>query len=138
VRSASQLPEDTDPADIQAGVEGLEKLIETADAGDENARKAFHKAGRVLGYGLARVIALIDPKRIVLTGAAMRAYTFMEKGVWEGLKDALVEDLRNNFTLDVMPWNEDFIRTGLVAQSMERLDMDFLGAQVKAPRREAS
>jgi hypothetical protein len=37
-----------------------------------------------------------------------------------------------------MPWNEDFIRTGLVAQSMERLDMDFLGAQVKAPRREAS
>jgi hypothetical protein len=84
------------------------------------------------------VIALIDPKRIVLTGAAMRAYTFMEKGVWEGLKDALVEDLRNNFTLDVMPWNEDFIRTGLVAQSMERLDMDFLGAQVKAPRREAS
>jgi hypothetical protein len=45
------------------------------------------------------------------------------------LKDALVEDLRNNFTLDVMPWNEDFIRTGLVAQSMERLDMDFLGAQ---------
>ncbi|MGS4886630.1 ROK family protein [Roseibium sp. MB-4] len=138
VRSASQLPEDTDPADIKAGVEGLEKLIETADAGDENARKAFHQAGRVLGYGLARVIALIDPKRIVLTGAAMRAYTFMEKGVWEGLKDALVEDLRNNFTLDVMPWNEDFIRTGLVAQSMERLDMDFLGAQVKAPRREAS
>lgn len=138
VRSASQLPEDTDPATIEAGVSGLKKLIERADAGDENARKAFHQAGRVLGYGLARVIALIDPKRIVLTGAAMRAYTFMEKGVWEGLKDALVEDLRNNFTLDVMPWNEDFIRTGLVAQSMERLDKDFLGVQVKAPRQEAS
>lgn len=138
VRSASLLPEDTDPAAIEAGVSGLEKLIERADSGDENSRKAFHQAGRVLGYGLARVIALIDPKHIVLTGAAMRAYTFMEKGVWEGLKEALVEDLRNNFTLDVMPWNEDFIRTGLVAQSMERLDKDFLGGQIKTPRQEAS
>ncbi len=138
VRAASLLPENTDPVTIKAGVAELKKLIGRADNGDENAQKAFHEAGRVLGYGLARVIALIDPKRIVLTGAAMRAYTFMEKGVWEGLKEALVEDLRNNFTLDVMPWNEDFIRTGLVAQSMERLDKDFLGTHAKTFRRAVS
>lgn len=138
VRAASLLPDDTDPATVEAGVSGLEKLIDRANSGDNNARKAFHEAGLVLGYGLARVIALIDPKRIVLTGAAMRAYTFMEKGVWEGLKEALVEDLRNNFTLDVMPWNEDFIRTGLVAQSMDRLDKDYLGTQMKAPRQAVS
>lgn len=70
---------------------------------------------------------MIDPKRVVLTGAAMRAFSFMEKGMWEGLEEALVSDLRNNFSLDVMPWNEDFIRSGLIAQSMERLDKDFLG-----------
>ncbi|TYC64445.1 ROK family transcriptional regulator [Rhodobacterales bacterium] len=127
VRAASHLPEQTDPVSIDAGVNGLARLIELAGSGDDNARKAFHEAGRVLGYGLARVIAMIDPRRIVLTGAAMRAFAFMEKGMWEGLEEALVEDLRNNFALDVMPWNEDFIRSGLIAQSMERLDMDFLG-----------
>lgn len=127
VRAASRLPDQTDPVTIDAGVSGLARLIELAGSGNENARNAFHEAGRVLGYGLARVIAMIDPRRIVLTGAAMRAFSFMERGMWEGLEDALVADLRNNFVLDVMPWNEDFIRSGLIAQSMERLDMDFLG-----------
>ncbi|ASP35368.1 Xyl repressor [Labrenzia sp. VG12] len=132
VRAASHLPEDTDPITIRAGVSGLARLIELAGSGDEAACKAFHDAGRVLGYGLARVIAMIDPKRVVLTGAAMRAFAFMEKGMWEGLEEALVADLRNNFSLDVMPWNENFIRSGLIAQSMERLDKDFLGAASEA------
>lgn len=127
VRAATHLPEDTDPATINAGVAGLKTLIERARAGDQDALSAFHSAGRVLGYGIARVIAMIDPKRLVLTGAAMRAFSFMEKGTWEGLEEALVADLRNNFTLDVMPWNEDFIRSGLIAQSMERLDKSYRG-----------
>ncbi len=127
VRAANHLPEDTDPMTIKAGVRGLALLLERAGSGDAGALKVFYEAGRVLGYGVARVIAMIDPKRIVLTGAAVRAFSFMEKGMWEGLEEALVADLRNNFSLDVMPWNEDFIRTGLIAQSMERLDKDFPG-----------
>ncbi|MFC6654657.1 ROK family protein [Roseibium salinum] len=127
VRAATHQPEDTAPDTIDAGVSGLARLIELASSGDTDARTAFHEAGRVLGYGLARVIAMIDPRRVVLTGAAMRAFSFMERGMWEGLEEALVADLRNNFSLDVMPWNGDFIRSGLIAQSMERLDKDFLG-----------
>jgi len=135
VRAASHLPEDTDPGSVDAGVAGLARLIELAGSGDKDACEAFHEAGRVLGYGLARVLAMIDPKRVVLTGAAMRAFSFMEKGMWEGLEEALVADLRSNFSLDVMPWNEDFIRSGLIAQSMERLDKDFLGtASAPLPR----
>lgn len=138
VRAASHMPETTDPITIDAGVSGLARLIELASSGDDDARTAFHEAGRVLGYGLARVIAMIDPKRVVLTGAAMRAFSFMEKGMWEGLEEALVADLRNNFSLDVMPWNEDFIRSGLIAQSMERLDKDFLGTDSLPGERAAS
>lgn len=137
VRAASHLPEDTDPMTIRAGVQGLALLLERAGSGDQDALKAFHEAGRVLGYGVARVIAMIDPRRLVLTGAAMRAFAFMERGMWEGLEEALVADLRNNFSLDVMPWNEDFIRSGLIAQSMERLDKDFLGTASPAGGRYA-
>lgn len=135
VRSATHLPDDADPISIKAGVEGLGQLIDHAGNGDKDALTAFAEAGRVLGYGIARLIAMIDPKRVVLTGAAMRAFSFMEKGMWEGLEDALVEDLRNNFSLDVMPWNEDFIRSGLIAQSMERLDMDYQGTATKSSKK---
>ncbi|SHL21820.1 ROK family transcriptional regulator [Roseibium suaedae] len=135
VRAASHLPETTDPDDVEAGVAGLAALITKAQQGEEPALEAFAKAGRVLGYGLARLLAIIDPSRIVLTGAAMRAFSFMEKGMEEGLEEALVADLRQNFVIDVMPWEEDFIRRGLIAQAMERLDIGYSGSQ--KPKRAA-
>ncbi|MFD1697145.1 ROK family transcriptional regulator [Roseibium aestuarii] len=127
VRSARGLPETTDPRQIVAGVEGLANLITKAQAGDMAALKAFADAGTVLGYGLARLIAILDPSRIVLTGAAVRGYSFMEDAMRKGLETALVRDLRQNFVIDVMPWEEDFIRRGLIALGMERLDQTFQG-----------
>ncbi|MBD8891940.1 ROK family transcriptional regulator [Roseibium litorale] len=129
VRAASHLPETTDPDDVDAGVAGLAALITRAQQGDTSALETFAKAGRVLGYGLARLLAIIDPSRIVLTGAAMRAFSFMEQGMQDGLEEALVADLRQNFVIDVMPWEEDFIRRGLIAQAMERLDLGYSGSQ---------
>ncbi|WP_417688705.1 ROK family protein [Roseibium sp.] len=137
VRSARHMPEDTNPQDIEAGVEGLEALIGKAKAGDEDALKAFAKAGRVLGYGLARLLAIIDPRRIVLTGAGMRAYEYMEAGMNAGLEEALVADLRQNFVIDVMPWNEDYIRRGLIAKAMERLDREYTGVQQRTSEKVA-
>ncbi|MBN9672639.1 ROK family protein [Roseibium aggregatum] len=138
VRAAAGLPDDTDPMTIEAGEKGLARLIELASCGDADARRTFSEAGRVLGYGIARVVAIIDPSRLVLTGAAVRAFSFMEKAMWEGLEEALVADLRKNFALDVMPWNEDYIRGGLIAQSMERLDSTFYGnAAARPDRKEA-
>jgi len=131
VRAANHLPETTDPSEISAGVAGLAALIARADEGDGDALTAFASAGRVLGYGLARLLAILDPRRIVLTGAAMRAFRFMEASMYQGLEEALVEDLRQNYEIDVMPWNEDFIRRGLVAQAMDRLDKDFLGNETR-------
>lgn len=127
VRAATHMPETTDPKEIHAGVSGLAALIAKADQGDKDALDAFTAAGRVLGFGLARLLAIVDPKRIVLTGAAMRAFKFMEEAMHAGLEEALVEDLRQNFEIDVMPWNEDFIRRGLIAQAMDHLDQQYSG-----------
>lgn len=127
VRSASGLPDTTDPRKIKAGVEGLKKLIEKAQNKEPEALGAFAKAGTVLGYGLARLVAILDPQRIVLTGAAVRGYGFMENAMRAALEKALVQDLRQNFTIDVMPWEEDFIRRGLIAQGMARLDQTYTG-----------
>lgn len=127
VRAAAHLPETTNPAELRAGIDALAALIERADQGDEDALNAFSGAGRVLGFGLAGLLAVMDPTRIVLTGASVRAFRFMEESMREGIREALVEDLRQGFEIDVMPWNEDYIRKGLVAQAMERLDKDFTG-----------
>lgn len=125
VRAASNLPETTDPKDIKAGVAELGALITRAEQGDANALKAFAGAGRALGYGIARLLAILDPERIVLTGTAMRAFRFMESKMHEGLEEGLVRDLRQNFAIDVIPWDENIIHQGLVAQAIERWDADY-------------
>ena len=128
IREANHLPETTDPKDISAGVAALAELIEMADNGDEAALAAFAGAGKVLGFGLARTLAILDPKYVVLTGTGMRAFRFMETSMYASIEEALVEDLRHNFEVDVMPWDEDFIRKGLIAQAMQRLDDTFTGS----------
>lgn len=133
-RAAANSDEGDLPVSVEEGASRLENLTKRAEHGDDKALEIFHKAGCDLGYGIARLIALIDPKTIVLTGTVVRAYDFMKKGVEEGLEQALVKDLRNNFDIKAMPWSEDFILAGLIAQSMERLDTYFPGKKASLSR----
>ena len=122
LRMTQALPDVTDPASMPVTANTFEELHERAEAGDTQVIGALLQAGTALGYGVARLLAVIDPARIVLTGAGIRAYPFMEQAMHTALEDALVEDLRRSLTIDVVPWNEDFIRRGLIAQAMRRLD----------------
>lgn len=122
LRDFKCLPDDTDPNDIISSAETLDMLFAKAESGDEQALKVLKNAGRALGFGIARILAILDISRIVLTGHTVRAYEFMKASMEEGLQDALVEDLRQNLIVDVMPWNADFVHSGLVAKAMERLD----------------
>ncbi|MDO8354220.1 MAG: ROK family transcriptional regulator, partial [Aestuariivirga sp.] len=61
--------------DVHAAVrdEDMRELELAAEAGDTVAVNAFNRAGEVLGFGIARLIALINPQRVVLAGPGTRA-----------------------------------------------------------------
>lgn len=121
-RAARGLPDAHDPWTIEVGANEIADLVTQADAGDEVARKILHDAGRALGYGIARLVAIIDPGHIALTGAGMRAFKHMREAMQSGLEEALVADLRRNVTIDPHPWDEDLIAAGMVAGALKRLD----------------
>jgi glucokinase len=50
-----------------------QKLAELARAGDRTAQKAFHRAGHLLGLGVANLISVFDPEVVVLTGGLTQA-----------------------------------------------------------------
>ncbi|NVK34234.1 MAG: ROK family transcriptional regulator [Rhodobacteraceae bacterium] len=122
IRAYKKMSESSDPKAILPDGATSEELFLSAENGNEHALKTLKDAGIVLGYAIARILAILDPSRVVLTGQSVRAYQFMEDGLYQGLNDALVENLTTKFQIDVMPWNADFIHRGLVAQAMERLD----------------
>ncbi|MEM9974501.1 MAG: ROK family transcriptional regulator [Pseudomonadota bacterium] len=49
----------------------LERLYEQARGGNEAARTIFRRAGRYLALGIANVMNLFDPSRVILSGARM-------------------------------------------------------------------
>ena len=62
----------------------LNEAVLAAEAGDDATRKEFHAAGRRLGIGVDAVIALFNPKTIILSGEVGR-----QPDYFEGLLEAL-------------------------------------------------
>lgn len=142
-REASAMSPDTDPADARPSAADLLALEAAAKAGDDRIAGIYHEAGRALGYGIARLMALVNPGRIVFTGASTRAFPLIEAAMHEGIADALVEDLRRNTIFQTLPWDQDMIITGLIADALARLDGEVFAAtdvsrrtEIELPREE--
>ena len=112
--------------DVHAAVrdEDLRELELAAEAGDAVAVNAFNRAGEVLGFGIARLIALINPQRVVLAGPGTRAYDLMKDCIWEALRRGLVHDLRKYVEFEVVPYGNDMITTGTLMETLRHLDRD--------------
>ena len=52
--------------------QAMQQVLNAAQAGDVNASEITAKAGRVFALGLANLINIFDPERIILAGAQMR------------------------------------------------------------------
>jgi predicted NBD/HSP70 family sugar kinase len=112
--------------DVHAAVhdEDMRKLELAAEKGDMAAINAFTRAGEVLGFGIARLIALINPQRVVLAGPGTRAYGLMKDSIWEALRRGLVHDLRKCVEFEVVPYGKDMITTGTLVETLRHLDRD--------------
>jgi predicted NBD/HSP70 family sugar kinase len=133
-REARGMPPDTDPVDATPPPGALLALEAAAVAGDAAARAVYAGVGTALGYGLARVMALINPRRIVFTGASTRAFGLIEPAMRAAIEAALVEDLRRFTVYETLPWDRDMILVGIVADALARLDREVFAHPANAQR----
>ncbi|SON54447.1 N-acetylglucosamine repressor [Hartmannibacter diazotrophicus] len=132
VREARQLPPDSDPLEIRPTPEELVVIENAARDGDERLAGIYRNVGVALGYGLARLMAIINPDRIIITGASARAYELIEGGLMSGIEEAVVEDLRCNTRIETLPYDQDLIIAGLIADALARLDHDVFALPLAA------
>jgi predicted NBD/HSP70 family sugar kinase len=97
----------------------MQKLTHMAQDGHHYAAGLFHQAGRVLGYGIANILALMSPERVVVTGPGVRAYELMETGIHEGIDEALVPELVGRSEIQPYPWSEDMTGKGIIALALK-------------------
>lgn len=102
----------------------MSELQIAAEAGEAKPLAAFERAGEVLGFGVARLIALINPHLVVFTGPGTRAFHLMRKPLEAALARALVHDLYKDVEFEVAAGDRDYIITGTVMEALGYLDRE--------------
>ncbi len=112
--------------DVHAAVQesAMRELEQAAEDGDKVAMNAFARAGEALGFGIARLIAIINPQRVVLAGPGTRAYPLIKDSIGEALRRGIVHDLRKNVEFEVVSYDKDMITTGTLVETLRHMDRD--------------
>ena len=74
-------------------------FFKAAEKGDKNAIEAFKELGRNIGWLINNMLYTIAPEAIIIGGAIVGAYKYIEPGIIEELNNFLFEFLRKNITI---------------------------------------
>lgn len=99
-------------------------LEAAAHRGEASAIGAYAKAGEALGFGLARIIAILTPSRIVLAGPGTRAMTLIAPHLNRALEAGVVDELRRNVAIEVVPIDTDMIIKGTIDRALRHVDRE--------------
>ena len=104
--------------------EDMLALEAAARAGEPRAREAYAKAGEALGFGLARLIAILTPSRIVLAGPGTRAMELIAPHIHQAIEDGVVDELRRTLEIETVPIGTDMIIKGTVDRALRQVDRE--------------
>jgi predicted NBD/HSP70 family sugar kinase len=124
LRHAEGLPDTAAPPSSAVEPEVMQALETAARRGDAHALAAFHKAGEAIGFGLARMIALLNPDRIVISGPGIRAFDLVEPALMAAIAEGVVPALRQNLKIETLPMDHDMIMTGTIDKLLHDLDRE--------------
>jgi len=125
LRNAYSVPETAPPAPA-VPVQQYEMLIQRALSGDRAAIHAFNLAGRAIGYGLSRLLAIYDPSHILIVGPGARAIELMRPEINQAIAASLVGSI--NGAPDIVAHRDETepIFKGLLMKTLHDIDqVDF-------------
>lgn len=114
--------------------EDMTALETRARAGEAGAREAYAMAGEAIGYGLARLIALLNPGRIVLAGPGTRAIDLIEPQLRRSIEAGVVDELRRNVEIETVPIGTDMIIKGTIDSALATVDQEIFAQGPVAQR----
>ena len=120
-RMARGKPDDEAPHGAIDGQQMAELLAATS-AGEPRAVAAFTAAGEALGFGIARLIAILNPHRVVIAGPGLSASDVIQPALLAGVSDGVIEELHKNVVIEFVPFDTDMILRGTIAALLRDVD----------------
>lgn len=133
LRTAYSVPESTPPA-VAVPAQQYESLVHRAQTGDRAASHAFNLAGRAIGYGLARMLAIYDPSHILIVGPGARALDLMRPEIHQALAAALVCEINGLPRIVAHQDEQEPIFRGLLMKTLNDIDQSDFAALPSSQR----
>lgn len=121
LRTAFSVPEHAPPANSVPAVQ-YEELISRAQQGDRRVAHAFNLAGRAIGYGLNRLMAVFDPTDVIIVGPGARAFPLMRSEIEAALATSLVCKVNGTPRMHTYLDESEPIFQGLMMKTLNELD----------------
>ena len=99
--------ESFDRGELSNSVQSLDELLLLAQTGNTAAIQIFDEAGRILGIGIANLISLFNPKKIIISGEGTREGDFLFIPMKESIQQNTMPGLFDPNTVMIAPWGDD-------------------------------
>lgn len=93
--------------ELSSPVNTVDELLSQAREGNPAARGIFANAGRLLGLGVANLINLFDPKKIIISGEGTRVGNFLFAPMKESIRENTMPGLIDPLTVEIAVWGDD-------------------------------
>jgi len=93
--------------ELSAPVQDVDELLSLAQMGDACAVRIFHEAGRILGIGIATLINLFNPKKIIISGEGTREGDFLFTPMKQSIQQNTMPGLSDPEIVEIVPWGDD-------------------------------
>ena len=117
-RKVIELPPVTDEVSLERTAR---EVAAKARAGDPKLLEVFRRAGETLGLGIANLINVIDPGKVIITGGGVRAADLIEPSVRKAIAENCVESLRDRCEIVFHDWSDEVLARGAAALVLQGL-----------------
>jgi len=118
---------------LTSSVQNLDELLSLAQTGDIAAIQIFDQAGRILGIGIANLINLFNPKKIIISGEGTREGDFLFVPMKESIQQNTMPGLFDPNTVQIAPWGDDAWARGAAGLVLREVFESPIHKKVSAP-----
>ena len=130
IRSAN---ESAARGELSSSVQNLDELLSLAQTGNAAAIHIFDQAGRILGIGIANLINLFNPKKIIISGEGTREGDFLFIPMKESIQQNTMPGLFDPNTIEIAPWGDDAWARGAAGLVLREVFESPIHKKVSAP-----
>jgi predicted NBD/HSP70 family sugar kinase len=116
--------------EIHGPITSMSDLLTKAQAGEAGARTVFAHAGDILGQGIANLLNIFNPQKIIISGEGTRAGDLLFGPMRESIARNVMPGLAEDTSIQIDAWGDDAWARGAASLVLRQLFVSPLHKEV--------